>query len=373
MISTMMRSSSSTLAASALSLCGLFACGTDAASTEAGAGPAPTGEHTPRTQLREQPLHAPPSELFEVTRVVDGDTIHIQRGGETQKLRLLSVDTEEVLRGGGFLSKSKPQTVFGTECAAWAKSYFKGLANEDGATRIGLWFPEEEETHDVYGRLLCHVVLEDGTDFNLLLLEEGKSPYFNKYGNSFGFDAEFRSAQAKARREQLGIWNPATNEPKTPGAPAVRRPYDSLMPWWEARAQAIDSFRARHAADPLCYVDAGAPHQLELATRHSAPEAAQVELFGAPDRLFNEDDGRQTVLFRTSDRRRALRVLIPKEQVSAHAALDLASLSKELRQNFVWVTGSLRWTGRGYELVSMSPDQWRIAAPQTGGWSQGQN
>jgi len=315
-------------------------------------------------QIREQPLHAPPTELLEVTRVVDGDTIHVQRGDQVEKLRLLSVDTEEVIRGGGSSSPSKPQTVFGTECAAWAVSFFEGLGDEDAKTRVGLWFPDGKEARDVYGRLLCHVVLEDGTDFNLLLLQEGKSPYFNKYGNSIGFDAEFRAAQAKARGEELGIWNPGTNEPKTPGTPAVRRPYDTLMPWWEARARAIDEFRAKRAGNALRFVDAGEPDQLEATTRESAPEPAQVEVFGAPDRVFDEDDGSQTVLFRTSDRRRALRVRISKEQVSAHASLELENISEELKQNFVWVIGAMRWTGRGYEIASEGPERWRGADPQ---------
>ena len=136
------------------------------------------------------------------------------------------------------------------------------------------------------------------------------------------------------------------------------------MPWWEARAQAIDQFRSKHAEDALRFVDAGAPDQLESTTRASAPEPAQVEVFGIPDRIFDEDDGRQTVLFRTSDRGRALRVRIPKEEVSAHAALNLANISEELRQNFVLVTGAMRWTGRGYEIASEGPERWRVAGPQ---------
>ena len=359
-----MRLTPSTLFALWLVLCALPACDEDPSTSASSTGPVVDEARAMEIQVREQPLHAPPSELYKVTRVVDGDTIHVQRGGQVEKLRLLSVDTEEVIRRGGFSSPSKPQTVFGTECAAWARSFFEGLANEDGTQRVGLWFPEGEENRDVYGRLLCHVVLEDGTDFNLLLLQKGKSPYFNKYGNSIEFDEEFRRAQAKARDEQLGIWNPGTNEPETPGAPAVRRPYDTLMPWWEARAQAIDEFRIKHAEDALRFVDAGMPGQLEFTTRESATEPAQVEVFGAPERVFDEADGRQTVLFRTSDRGRALRVRIPKEQVSAHAVLDLANISEELRQNFVWVTGAMRWTGRGYEIVSEGPERWRVADPQ---------
>ena len=106
-----------------------------------------------------------------------------------------------------------------------------------------LLFPEGVEKRDVYGRLLCHVILMDGRDFNLLLVEQGKSPYFNKYGNSRLKHEEFVAAQAEAKRRQLGVWNPMTNMPKTEGAPAAKRPYDRLLPWWQARADAIDAFR----------------------------------------------------------------------------------------------------------------------------------
>jgi len=316
------------------------------------------------TGPREQPLHAPPEELFLVTRVVDGDTIHIERAGVVEKLRLLSVDTEEVIRGGGNTSGTKPQTTFGTQCAEWAVTFFEALADEGGETRVGLWFPNDSEARDIYGRLLCHVVLADGTDFNLLLLEEGKSPYFNKYGNSLEFDAEFRAAQAAAREAKLGIWDPETNQSKTPDTPSVKRPYEVLMPWWEARARAIDELRSKRAKDPMRYVDAGDPDQLEAVTRAKSPEPAMVEVFGAPDRVFDEKDGSQTVLFRTSDRGRALRVRIPKEAIGEHAELELGEISEELRQNYVWVKGPLRWTGRGYEFTSGGPETWRVADPQ---------
>ena len=312
-------------------------------------------------------LHAPPTELFVVTRVVDGDTIHISRAGETEKLRFLSVDTEEVVRGGGSSGGTKPQTVFGTECAAWAQEFFASLADEDGVTRVGLWFPGETETRDIYGRLLCHVVLEDGTDFNLLLLEKGKSPYFNKYGNSTAFDAEFRAAQTAARSAGIGIWSPETNTAKTPEAPSIKRPYELLMPWWEARAEAIEHSRKKHAEEPLKFVDAGEPDQLEATTRASAPEPAAVEVFGSVDRIFDEDDGSQTVLFRTSDRGRALRVKIPKEAIVAHATLSLDQLGEELKQNYIWVTGEMSWTGRGYQIISSGPESWRIA-PDSSQW-----
>ena len=351
----------------ALAASSLLTIGTELAHSSAHCSDDQRQDHSEQAPSPSSTLHTPPTELFVVTRVVDGDTIHISRAGETEKLRFLSVDTEEVVRGGGSSGGTKPQTVFGTECAAWAQEFFASLADEDGVTRVGLWFPGETETRDIYGRLLCHVVLEDGTDFNLLLLEKGKSPYFNKYGNSTAFDAEFRAAQTAARSAGIGIWSPETNTAKTPEAPSIKRPYELLMPWWEARAEAIEHSRKKHAEEPLKFVDAGEPDQLEATTRASAPEPSAVEVFGSVDRIFDEDDGSQTVLFRTSDRGRALRVKIPKEAIAAHATLSLDQLGEELKQNYIWVTGEMSWTGRGYQITSSGPESWRIA-PDSSQW-----
>jgi endonuclease YncB( thermonuclease family) len=304
--------------------------------------------------------HAPPTELFEVARVVDGDTIHINRDGHLEKLRLLSVDTEERLSGRANVSPTKPETVFGEECALWAQEYFADLAKDGAPARVGLVFPSSEERRDVYDRLLCHVVLPDGTDFDLLLVQLGKSPYFNKYGNSLVCHEEFVAAQKAARKAKIGIWDPNTNRPKAKGASAAVRPYDRLLPWWQARAEAIDTFRRAAKADPLRSVDAESPERLAASARAALPE---VEVFGQIYRIFDEDDGSRTVLFRSGDSARALRVRIAKEDVRAHAKLDLSSVRREFAQNFIYVKGRLVETKRGFEMRSSGPDAWRVAEP----------
>ncbi|NOT30724.1 MAG: hypothetical protein HOP15_09790, partial [Planctomycetes bacterium] len=205
----------------------------------------------------------------EVVRVVDGDTLEVLLGvppdGESVKLRLCSVDTEEKISGRASSSPTKPETVFGEETAQWARGFFAELERESGGElRVGLAFPEGRRT-DVYGRLLCHVLLPDGRDFNLLLVEQGKSPYFNKYGNSPIAHAAFVRAQEAARAARLGIWNPATNRAKTPGAHSAVRPYARLLPWWDARAAAIDGFRARAAREPDGWLAAEDPAAIQLA------------------------------------------------------------------------------------------------------------
>lgn len=300
---------------------------------------------------------APKSEIkwVEITRVVDGDTIHVQVDGKVEKLRLLCVDTEEKL-GSGAASPTKPQTVFGEECALWAQEFFAKLGQDGAAPKIALRFPVGRESHrDPFGRLLCHVILPDGTDYNLLLVKLGKSPYFSKYGFSEIAHTEFVAAQNEARAKKIGIWNPTTNVPKTPGTPSAARPYDTLLPWWDLRAEAVRTLTEVRAKEAGSTFEAESGVSLAAAVK----KAASVRVFGEIDRVFDESDGTQTVLFRASVRDEALRVRIPKEAVTAHAALKLAKRSEEFQQNYVWFRGTIEREGKGYRATSTSPEAWR--------------
>ena len=308
--------------------------------------------------------HPPVPERCEVVKVVDGDTIHVRRGGTIEKLRLLSVDTEEKISGQPNTSPTKPATVFGQETMLWAQELFAGLATDGTPARVELRFPDGEEARDVYGRLLCHVLLPDGTDFNLRLVREGWSPYFVKYGYSRICHEAFRAAEEEARAAKRGIWNPATNRARTKGAPEVRRPYDRLRPWWEARARAIEEFRARRAKDPAHLVDAEDPAGLQRALElcRAQPDE-EVEVFGSIERFFEEENGDRTVLFRSSHPGDALRVHLPADARVRFAALDLDGTTAEFRQNFLYVHGVVTRGPRGFSLTSTDPAAWRYAAP----------
>ena len=328
--------------------------GEGAASAQAQPGQAGATE----TPTRRAPK-VPPTTTYEVVKVVDGDTIHIQREGKLEKLRLLHVDTEETLANGQG-SASKPGTVFGTECALWAQEHFRALAQEGAAPRVGLLFPGDVEERDVYGRLLCHVIEPDGTDYNLLLVELGKSPYFQKYGWSSHAHESFVAAQEAARRARRGIWDPTTNQSKDPAAPSAKRPYDRLLPWWEARAEAYANIAAARRESPEGCTDASEPKELERAAR--SPEKDRVH--GEVERLFEEKNGDLTVLLRTGERKQALRIVVRKEERPAHETLRLAELAEEYRQNLVWFEGHVTSAGEGFRAVSHAPSAWRPAGPQ---------
>lgn len=301
-----------------------------------------------------------PTELFEVVKVVDGDTIHVLKDGKVEKLRLLSVDTEERIRPNQKQDPSKPMTLFGEECAQWAVEFFAQLADEDGKTRVGLLFPEGEEARGTFGRLLCHVILPDGRDFNLMLVQLGKSPYYNKYGNSRMKHAEFVEAQRTARAKQLGIWNPATNRPETPGAPMYARDYDALLTWWQARADAIDAYELVVAEDPVGVFTSEDHEMLDLALLLGD----EVSVFGTVDRIFEERDGSRTLLLRASVKDKALRVKVPADAVDALRPAELDALTEYGRQNYAWFRGVITSGERGFELVLRDPAQVERAGPE---------
>ena len=305
---------------------------------------------------------APPERLFDIVRVVDGDTIHVERDGKLEKLRLLSVDTEEKILGKPPLSPSKPETIFGEETALWAQEFFDALG-ADGTARVGLSFPTDIEQRDAFGRLLCHVILPDGRDFNLLLVEEGRSPYFNKYGNSRICHEALVAAQARARAARLGIWNPETNEPQAAGAPAAKRPYERLLPWWQLRAEAVAAFRAKRAADPTRFVASELPEDLRSAfERCEQDPQAEVVVFGAIARTFDEQDGSLTLLFDSGSREESLRVVLPRER-DADLERWLRSSMRDFQQNYLYLRGRVTRGPRGYRMQGNERALWWLAGP----------
>lgn len=172
-----------------------------------------------------------------VSRVVDGDTLRVFLPGadKDESLRILSLDTEESYAGG-----SKPVTPWGKKAKERAEAFFKE------GDEVIVEFPGNEEV-DVclkkyrgnYGRLL--VFIHKGElDYQEMMIKEGFSPYFNKYGN-----AEFKRlhdkyilAERMAQSGRIGVWD----QIEVNGSEI--RNYASLGTWWNLRAQIIDNYRA---------------------------------------------------------------------------------------------------------------------------------
>lgn len=88
----------------------------------------------------------PETAAAEVSRVVDGDTVEVRLGGETEDVRYIGVDTPETVKPGA------PVDCFGPQASAFNHRLVEGR-------RVRLVLGEERR--DVYGRLLAYVYLGD--------------------------------------------------------------------------------------------------------------------------------------------------------------------------------------------------------------------
>jgi len=133
----------------------------------------------------------PRGESVLVSYITDGDTIGVGRGWRYQKVRLLGIDTPEVVH------PKKPVEPFGPEASAYTKGKLEGQ-------RVRLEF-ESTNQYDHYDRLLAYVVLADGTLFNAELIKQGYARVIAP--SPFHYYRKFKSYEREAKDAGLGIWS----------------------------------------------------------------------------------------------------------------------------------------------------------------------
>ena len=138
----------------------------------------------------------PPVGMYQVARVVDGDTFAVRVGSEEQAVRLIGVDTPEVV------DPRKPVQCFGQEASAKMKAM---LHNQN----VKLEVDPSQDNADQYGRWLRYVYLADGTNVNLALIEQGYAHEYT-FRIPYAQQVEFKAAQQQARDQELGLWNPGS-------------------------------------------------------------------------------------------------------------------------------------------------------------------
>ncbi len=127
---------------------------------------------------------------WRVTRVDDGDTIEVQRGTDTDVIRLLGVDTPETHH------PTKPVQCYGPEAAAYTRRRLAGaLVVLEG----------DVEPRDIYGRRLAYVLV-DGHRFNDELLRLGYARLLVIAPNR-AHGRELLDAELEARRARRGLWD----------------------------------------------------------------------------------------------------------------------------------------------------------------------
>lgn len=136
------------------------------------------------------------SDLFKVQKVVDGDTLEIQRYGKTEKVRLIGIDTPETL------DPRKPVQCFGKEASDKTKRLLSGK-------EVKLEFDPIVGEKDKYGRLLAYV-WHDGSLVNLDLLKEGFAHEYTYRNQNYKYQTEFKNAEKSAKSESVGLWSKQT-------------------------------------------------------------------------------------------------------------------------------------------------------------------
>jgi micrococcal nuclease len=132
------------------------------------------------------------AKFYSVVRVIDGDTLVVDFDGKNETVRLIGVNSPEVN------DPRKPVECFGIEASNKAKEILTGK-------KVRLEADPTQGDRDKYRRLLRYVFLEDGTNFNQLMIEQGYAFEYT-YHFPYRYQKEFKEAQKKAEKEGRGLW-----------------------------------------------------------------------------------------------------------------------------------------------------------------------
>ena len=131
--------------------------------------------------------------LYDVVRVVDGDTIIVDRDGKETRVRFIGVDTPESVN---------PDESLNTEQGAIAADYTKELL-----TGQQVYLEYDKERTDKYDRVLAYVYLSDGeTMVEEELLNSGMARTMTIEPNT-KYATYFEQLEAAAAEKKIGIWS----------------------------------------------------------------------------------------------------------------------------------------------------------------------
>ena len=155
-----------------------------------------------------------------LVKVVDGDTIVVSISGKNETVRIIGIDTPEVV------DKRKTVECFGKEASDFAR-----LTLQDNKTVLLESDPTQGE-RDKYNRLLRYVWIDDGkVDFGKLMIEGGYSSEYT-YNLPYKYQNEYKQVERKAREAKKGLWlddacleiTGSSEQEKTQTAPIDQQP-----------------------------------------------------------------------------------------------------------------------------------------------------
>lgn len=146
---------------------------------------------------------------YRVVKVDDGDTIVVDWNGQKRTIRLIGMDTPEVV------DPRKPVQCFGREASARGHQL---LENQNIKIETDPLVGEL----DKYGRTLAYVFLPDGTLYNQTMIADGFAHEYTYNKQTYKYQAQFKLAETDAKAAQKGFWSPGTCNGNTKQAAATQ-------------------------------------------------------------------------------------------------------------------------------------------------------
>lgn len=133
---------------------------------------------------------------YKVERVIDGDTININKDGNIETIRLIGINTPETV------DPRRPIQCFGKEASNEAHQIL-----DNNFIRIENDFSQAK--YDKYGRELVYLWTKDGIFFNQFMIQNGFA-YEYTYNYPYKYQTDFKNLEKEARDSGLGLWNNST-------------------------------------------------------------------------------------------------------------------------------------------------------------------
>ena len=138
------------------------------------------------------------SEIYQVIKVIDGDTLTVSINGKATTLRLIGINTPETV------DPRKPVECFGREASARAHELLDGKS-------VQLEYDLSQGMLDKYKRTLVYVFREDGLFYNDYIIRQGYA-YEYTYNLPYKYQNQFNEAEEEARVNERGLWAPGVCE-----------------------------------------------------------------------------------------------------------------------------------------------------------------
>ncbi|MCK5332771.1 thermonuclease family protein [Candidatus Parcubacteria bacterium] len=133
-------------------------------------------------------------ELYQIVKVIDGDTVVVRRNSQDEIIRLIGINTPEIV------DPNRPVECFGAEASSKAKEILSGK-------NVRLEKDKMVNNVDKYGRSLRYIFFEDGTNFSKVMIEGGYAYEYTYQNETYGYQDEFKSAENLAREAKRGLWS----------------------------------------------------------------------------------------------------------------------------------------------------------------------